>query len=59
MIENSEMTTEDDKEKGVVVTNFTSRAKDTVSEFIFLTDSDREIRPPLPSDKQSDPAEPL
>ena len=47
------------KEKGVVVTNFTSRAKDTVSELIFLTDSDRKIKDQLPSDKRSDPAEPL
>jgi hypothetical protein len=47
------------KEKGVVVTNFTSRAEDTVSELIFLTDSDRKIKDQLPSDKRSDPAEPL
>ena len=39
------------KEKGVVVTNFTSRAEDTVSELIFLTDSGREIKGQLPSDK--------
>ena len=39
------------KEKGVVVTNFTSRAEDTVTELIFLTDSEREINDQLPDDK--------
>ena len=39
------------KDKGVVVTNFTSRAKDTVSELISLTDSEREINDQLPDDK--------
>ena len=39
------------KEKGVVVTNFTSRAEDTVTELIFLTDSEREINDQLPSEK--------
>ena len=39
------------KEKGVVVTNFTSRAEDTVTELIFLTDSERELNDQLPDDK--------
>ena len=39
------------KEKGVVVTNFTSRAEDTVTELIFLTDSEREINNQFPDDK--------
>ena len=39
------------KEKGVVITNFTSRAEDTVTELIFLTDSEREINNQFPDDK--------
>lgn len=39
------------KEKGVVITNFTSRAEETVTELIFLTDSEREINDQLPDDK--------
>ena len=39
------------KEKGVVITNFTSRAEETVTELIFLTDSEREINNQFPDDK--------
>ena len=39
------------KEKGIVITNFTSRAEEAVTELIFLTDSVREINDQLLDDK--------
>ena len=39
------------KEKGVVITNFTSRAEETVTELISLTDSERELNDQLPDGK--------
>ena len=51
IVTNSYVSLYEVKEKGVVVTNFTSRAEDTVSELINLTESDREINVQLLDEK--------